>query len=228
MKYAVIGLGNLGRAIAQNLTRIGHEIVGIDYSMPKIELIKQEISSAVCIDSVDPEALSSLSLEKLDGVFITYGKDFGISVQTAALLKNMGVKNIIVRSISPLHQTVLTAIGIKHIMTPEQDFATDYALNLITGNRFEQRFNISEHHAVFVIKLPQSMINETVGKVNFITNFKLSLITIKRKIEFQNLLGLKQWQDQTVENINEATVLKAEDSLVLYGSMENLRKFENL
>ncbi|MEG2666883.1 MAG: NAD-binding protein, partial [Bacteroidales bacterium] len=36
MKYAVIGLGNLGRAIAQNLTRIGHEIVGIDYSMPKI------------------------------------------------------------------------------------------------------------------------------------------------------------------------------------------------
>ena len=30
MKYLVIGLGNLGRAIAESLTRIGNEVIGVD------------------------------------------------------------------------------------------------------------------------------------------------------------------------------------------------------
>ena len=30
MKYLVIGLGNLGRAIAKDLTRVGNEVIGDD------------------------------------------------------------------------------------------------------------------------------------------------------------------------------------------------------
>ena len=30
MKYLVIGLGNLGRAIAKDLTRVGNEVIGVD------------------------------------------------------------------------------------------------------------------------------------------------------------------------------------------------------
>ena len=33
MKFLVIGLGNLGRAIAENLTRIGDEVIGVDLNL---------------------------------------------------------------------------------------------------------------------------------------------------------------------------------------------------
>ena len=35
MKYLVIGLGNLGRAIAESLTRIGNEVIGVDINPPR-------------------------------------------------------------------------------------------------------------------------------------------------------------------------------------------------
>ena len=41
MKFLVIGLGNLGRAIAENLTRIGDEVIGIDINLHKVEAVSK-------------------------------------------------------------------------------------------------------------------------------------------------------------------------------------------
>ena len=60
MKYIVIGLGNLGRAIARDLTRIGHEVIGIDKAMRQVDLIKDDLAGALALDSTDKVALASL------------------------------------------------------------------------------------------------------------------------------------------------------------------------
>lgn len=39
MKYLVIGLGNLGRAIAESLTCIGNEVIGVDINPHKTEAV---------------------------------------------------------------------------------------------------------------------------------------------------------------------------------------------
>lgn len=49
MKYLVIGLGNLGRAIAESLTRIGNEVIGVDINPHKIEAVKHTISGAISL-----------------------------------------------------------------------------------------------------------------------------------------------------------------------------------
>ena len=53
MKYLVIGLGNLGRAIAESLTRIGNEVIGVDINPHKIEAVKHTISGAISLDTTD-------------------------------------------------------------------------------------------------------------------------------------------------------------------------------
>ena len=55
MKFLVIGLGNLGRAIAENLTRIGDEVIGVDLNLHKVEAVKQTISGSVSLDTTDRE-----------------------------------------------------------------------------------------------------------------------------------------------------------------------------
>lgn len=101
MKFLIIGLGNLGRAIAENLTRIGDEVIGVDLNLHKVEAVKQTISGSVCLDTTDRDALNSLPLNEMDAIFVTYGKNFGTSVQTVALLKSLDAGKLIVRSISP-------------------------------------------------------------------------------------------------------------------------------
>ena len=51
MKYLVIGLGNLGRAIAESLTRIGNEVIGVDINPHKTEAVKHTISGAISLCS---------------------------------------------------------------------------------------------------------------------------------------------------------------------------------
>ena len=51
MKYLVIGLGNLGRAIAESLTRIGNEVIGVDINPHKTEAVKHTISGAISLDT---------------------------------------------------------------------------------------------------------------------------------------------------------------------------------
>ena len=59
MKYLVIGLGNLGRAIAESLTRIGNEVIGVDINPHKTEAVKHTISGAISLDTTDKDALNT-------------------------------------------------------------------------------------------------------------------------------------------------------------------------
>lgn len=44
MKYLVIGLGNLGRAIAKDLTRVGNEVIGVDMDPASCRYAKERHS----------------------------------------------------------------------------------------------------------------------------------------------------------------------------------------
>lgn len=133
MKYLVIGLGNLGRAIAESLTRIGNEVIGVDINPHKTEAVKHTISGAISLDTTDKDALNTLPLNEMDAIFVTFGKDFGTSIQTVALLKNLDVNKLIVRGISPIHEAVIRSIGVAEIITPEDDFAGMYASQSLLG-----------------------------------------------------------------------------------------------
>ena len=102
MKYLVIGLGNLGRAIAKDLTRVGNEVIGVDMDLHRVDMLKNDIAGAVALDSTDKEALSTLPLSEMDAIIVTFGKDFGTSVQTVALLKSQDAGKLIVRAISSI------------------------------------------------------------------------------------------------------------------------------
>ena len=111
MKHLVIGLGSLGSAIARDLSRLGNEVIGIDKDTRKVNLVKNDIAGAITMDSTDKDALTSLPLGEMDSIIVTFGKDFGISVQTVALLKNLDVNNL-----TPL-EALNKLSGIKRIIT---------------------------------------------------------------------------------------------------------------
>ena len=64
MKYLVIGLGNLGRAIAKDLTRVGNEVIGVDMDLHRVDMLKNDIAGAVALDSTDKEAVEHPAIER--------------------------------------------------------------------------------------------------------------------------------------------------------------------
>lgn len=131
MKYIVIGLGNFGASLACRLAATGYEVIGVDNNMQKVEEMKQQITHAICMDATERAALSTLPLKDSDAVIVAIGEDFGTSVKITALLQELKHKRIIGRAFTPLHATVLKAIGVKEVVNPEQDFAEHFAKKLI-------------------------------------------------------------------------------------------------
>ncbi|MHC4286269.1 MAG: NAD-binding protein [Planctomycetota bacterium] len=58
-RFAVIGLGRFGQKLAIALAMSGAEVIAIDRNRDEIELIRDQVSLAVRLDSTDEEALKA-------------------------------------------------------------------------------------------------------------------------------------------------------------------------
>lgn len=107
MKYIVIGLGNYGGKLAEELTVLGHEVIGVDVREHYVDHLKDKIATAFVLDATDEIALSVLPLKSVDVVIVAIGEDLGASVRVVSLLKKNKVKHIYARAIDDVHKTVL-------------------------------------------------------------------------------------------------------------------------
>ena len=228
MKYLVIGLGNLGRAIAESLTRIGNEVIGVDINPHKTEAVKHTISGAISLDTTDKDALNTLPLNEMDAIFVTFGKDFGTSIQTVALLKNLDVNKLIVRGISPIHEAVIRSIGVAEIITPEDDFAGMYASQSLLGELFKQWYRVTDTHHLYKIKAPVTFVGQTLQTIDLEENFGVRLVGIERPKTERNLIGLKQTQYSVIDKITGDLRVEEGDLLILFGKMEVLHRLADI
>ena len=127
MKCIVIGLGNFGVALSQRLTMRGNEVLAVDSDLEKVNKYKDSISSTVALDVTNEMALRTLPLKEVDVVFVVLGKEFGTSLLVIALLKQIGVKRIVARSISAVHSVILKSMGITELINPEKEYADFFA-----------------------------------------------------------------------------------------------------
>ena len=101
-RFAVIGLGRFGQKLAIALAMSGAEVIAIDRNRDEIELIRDQVSHAVRLDSTDEEALKAQGIDKVDvaiiGIGQGTGRGFEASVLTVVNLRQMGVKNIYARA----------------------------------------------------------------------------------------------------------------------------------
>ena len=69
-QIAVIGLGRFGTAVAEELSKAGHEVIGIDSDRNIVQKIATKIPHAVQVDAVDENALRQLGIESYDAAVV--------------------------------------------------------------------------------------------------------------------------------------------------------------
>ena len=63
MKYIIIGLGNYGGVLAEELSVLGHEVIGVDTNEHRVDVLKDKIATSFIIDATDEQSLSVLPLK---------------------------------------------------------------------------------------------------------------------------------------------------------------------
>lgn len=224
MKVIIIGLGNFGGSLAAKLTQQGNEVIGVDSRSEKVNLYKDTLSHTICMNATDQGAIAHLPLKNTDIVMVCIGEDEGANIMVTALFKNLGVKRLISRSINPLHENVLKAIGVSEIVRPEEETAERWAKKLCLKGIIDS-FELNKNFSIIELVVPEKYIDKNIAEVGFRENYNVLILTVISAMEEKNFLG-KSKTVSHVKGIPEPnTLLEKDDILVIYGSNTDLQKF---
>ncbi len=224
MKYIIVGLGSFGASLSQKLTAQGNEVIGIDTKMEKVDQYKEKISHTIRMDATEEYTVSGLPLDDTDVVIIAIGEDEGSNIMATALFKNMQVKRLISRAITPLHEKVLLAIGVDEIVHPEEETAERWAKKLCLNNVIDS-FELSDKFSIIEASVPEKYVGMTIQEIGFRNKYNLLVLTTIKNSEISSDLE-KIKTERKVQGVATPNLrLEETDTLVLYGAKKDLQNF---
>ncbi len=225
-KYAVIGIGQFGRAIAKALSQKGAEVMALDTDPEVIDDIAEHVALAVVLDATDKKALLSQDINDFDAVVVAIGQDFEKVLLCSVTLQDLGVKRIISRANGRNQRYILEKIGIKEILSPE------YEIGIIVAERLRNPSIVSylqfpDEYRIAELKTPDGIANRTLEEIDLRDKYKLSLITIKQEIEIK--VKDESVIEQHIEGVpNSKTIIMPTDTLVVFGKNHDIERFINI
>lgn len=223
MKFIIIGLGNFGSSLAVKLTAMGHEVIGADNKMEKVNAWKDHISHTICLDGTNPQAVDNLPLKDTDMVIIGIGENEGASIMATAVMKQHYTKRIISRAVSPTQSTVLEAMGIEEIIHPEEDAADRLAKKLNLKNVIDS-FEVTSGYNIVESRVPKQYIGKSLEELGFMKEFQVVVLTTMSERKITNFLGHPKTVTEVKGVANSSTVFDEGDIMVLFGKMDNINK----
>lgn len=224
MKYIVIGLGNYGHMLAEELAALGHEVIGADVTASRVDSVKEKIATAFVLDATDEQALTVLPLNSADVVIVAIGENFGASIRVVAMLKQQKVEHIYARAIDNVHRSVLEAFELERILTPEEDAARGLVRLMEFGSNMET-FRVDPQYYVVKFTVPEKMVGYFANELNLDKEFGLKLLALKRAKTVKNCLGVSFTEHDVMNELPEDDQVQAGDELVCYGRYKDFQKF---
>jgi len=129
-RILIIGLGRFGRPLAEALAQAGAEVIGLDENMALVEEIRDRIAVAAQADSTDPQALRAVGAAEVDAAVVAIGEDFEAEVLTVAVLKELGIREIIARVQTERERRILELVGATRTLFVEGEMARRLAKTL--------------------------------------------------------------------------------------------------
>ena len=224
MKFIIIGLGNFGFALAEKLSQQGHEVIGVDKTIDKIEEIKDKITHAICLDCSHQAAVNSLPLKNTDVVIVAIGEDVAGNLLTTALIKKTGVPRLISRSISNIHETILGSMEITEIVRPEVETAERWAKKL-TSSGLVDSFELTDKYSVVEVVIHEKFAGKSIEEIGFNKDYNVIVLTVMKSVKEESKIGVvKKSPKFLIEGVAKAeTILNEGDIMVLYGTNKDIR-----
>jgi trk system potassium uptake protein len=213
-RAVVVGLGIFGFNIAKDLYENGMEVIAIDKNREMIQKIKDFSTKAILADATDMELLKTIGIQEDDVVIISFGEDLAASTLLTLHLKEMKVKDIIVKAPNEDHKRILEKVGATEVIIPEREMASKVAKSLISPNVLDY-IPLSQDYTICEIAAPTSFLGKTIGELQLRKKYQIGVIASRDVLTDQ------------VQMIPAADfVIKDSDILVVIGKEKDIQKIQ--
>ena len=179
----VIGLGRFGRHCASKLLELGHQVLAIDRNQNRVEAALNFMNNVAIGDSTRQDFLESLGIEDFDVCIVTIGDDFQSSLETTALLKEMGAKKVVARASRDIHAKFLLNNGADEVVYPERVIA-EWTATKHSADCILDYISLDEKHALFEIDVPERWVGKSLSQLNVRRKYNINVVAIKDGEDF--------------------------------------------
>ncbi len=176
-RYAVIGLGLLGRTVARELSSRGVEVIAVDMNRELVEAIADDVSFAVRLDSTNRDALLRQGIDKVDAALVAIGENFQAAVLTTALLKEFGVPRVISRAVTEEEARILKLVNADQVVLVEEWAARRLAQQLMSPSLVDM-VQLAPGMSLARIETPSDMWGKTLAALKFRQRYGLNVVAV--------------------------------------------------
>ncbi len=177
-QFAVIGLGRFGGSLATTLGKLGADVLAVDVNPEKVQAIASVVTEAVEADATNEGVLGELGLRNFD-VVVVATSEFEASLLITLYLKQIGVKEVVVKAGSDVHGRILESVGADKVVFPEKDMGRRLAYSLVSGSVIDY-IDLSEDYGVVEVPVQGPLVDRTLRNLGLPSKFGINIVGIKR------------------------------------------------
>lgn len=209
-RVVVLGLGRFGASLALELVRRGTEVLGVDSKQRIVQKFADDLTHAAVADTTDVEALRQLGVPDYQRAVVGIGNDLEASILTTAVLVDLAIPKIWAKAVSRQHGRILERVGAHHVVLPEHEMGERVA-HLVTGRMLDY-IEFEDDFAMVKTSPPDDIVGRPLSETAVRRRDRITVVGVKRP-----------GQDFTYAT--EATVLQADDLLIVSGKIDDVEAF---
>lgn len=221
MKFAVIGLGYFGAALARELAESGHEVIAIDNDAAHLREVQDLTVLSVEADGTDRVALDQIGVGQVDTAIVAIGEGFEASLVITAHCQELGVKNVYTRIINEVHAHILDLMKVSGKISAER-MAAAYFSRQLTNEAVRRYFGLDEEHGIVEMAVPDLLAGKTVEEAELRKKYGLNLVTIRKPVETGDGVEILEKGGEVIGTPRPDTVLEAGDFLIVFGKLADI------
>ena len=175
----IIGLGRFGRHMAKKFSEQNNDVMAIDINEERINNVLSVVTNALIGDATNEQFMETLGVRDFDLCVVAIGDNFQSSLETTALLKDLGAKFVLARASRDVHAKFLLRNGADDVIYTEKETAERLAVKYGSDNIFNY-IELNDEYSIYEIAVPSSWLNKSILKVNVRSKYGISILATKQ------------------------------------------------
>lgn len=192
-----------------HMAQLHCEIMAVDSEEERINSILPLVTNAQIGDSTNANFMHSLGIPDYDVCIVTISNSFQDSLETTALLKELGARKVISRAQNDIQEKFLLRNGADETVYPEKQTAIRLAIKEASDDMLDV-FQLDRNINIYEVRVPKTWDGRTIAELDIRKKHHLNIIAVRKS-------------DQLVVPMPDMT-LSVDDAIILLGNMKDIQK----
>ena len=175
----LIGLGRFGRHVARRLYDLDHQVLAVDSNEDCVNRVLPFVTGAQIGDSTNPTFLAALGVKEFDVCIVAIGDDFQSSLETVALLKELGARKVIARAATGTQEKFLLRNGADEVVYPEKQLASWVAVRC-TSDHMLDYIELDGDYSLYELAVPEQWEGKSLLEMDLRKKYGINVLGIRK------------------------------------------------